>query len=170
MAGFRNWLVARTAPVKAMLVKVGTSGLKRTRWYEFLLRFGLGGFVTAGAGLLCDKFGPSFGGLFLGFPAILAASTTLLDKHERERKQEHGMHGTTRGRLAAAADATGATIGSIGLIAFAWVVCKLLVPHNLGLVVCGATIVFAFVSVVLWWIWKRNLPHRFRKAVFDSSS
>jgi hypothetical protein len=74
-----------------MIVAVSTSGLKRAKWYEFLLRFVLGGAVTSTAGILAKKFGPSFGGLFLAFPAILAASATLVEKHERRRKEKKGM-------------------------------------------------------------------------------
>src|SRR5579864_7966393 len=59
-----------------MLVFVSTSGLKRAKWYEYVIRFSLGGLVTAGAALLAKKFGPEFGGLFLAFPAILAASAS----------------------------------------------------------------------------------------------
>jgi hypothetical protein len=102
-----------------MLVKVRFSNFKRTKWWEYAIRFSLGGLVTAGAGLLAKKFGPSFGGLFLAFPAILAASVTLVAKHEREKKEEKALKGMRRGRQAGAADAAGAVIGSMGLIAFA---------------------------------------------------
>jgi hypothetical protein len=78
-----------------MIVAVSTSGLKRAKWYEFLLRFVLGGAVTSTAGILAKKFGPSFGGLFLAFPAILAASATLVEKHERRRKEKKGMGACT---------------------------------------------------------------------------
>ena len=74
-----------------MFVSISTSGLKRAKWYEYAIRFGLGGLATALAGLLAKKFGPSFGGIFLAFPAILAGSTTLVEKHERERKEEKGF-------------------------------------------------------------------------------
>jgi hypothetical protein len=152
-----------------MIVTFSTSGLKLTSWREYLIRFGMGGLVTAGAGVLADKFGPSFGGLFLGFPAILAASATLVDKHERERKAAAGLHGSCRGRLVAAADSAGATMGSIGLTSFAWFVWKLMPDHNPWLVVLGATLVFAIVSVSVWWIWRRYLPRRLREAAFKSS-
>ena len=61
-----------------MIVSVSTSSLKRTKWWEYAIRFALGGLVTAGAGVLAKALGPSFGGMFLAFPAILAASTTLI--------------------------------------------------------------------------------------------
>ena len=74
-----------------MTVALNLSGLKRTKWYEYVVRFVLGGMVTAGAALIAKDVSPSFGGLFLAFPAILAASSTLVEKHERERKEEKGL-------------------------------------------------------------------------------
>jgi uncharacterized protein DUF3147 len=79
-----------------MIVTISTSGLKRTKWWELLLRFVLSGLVTAGAGVLAKKVGPSFGGLFLAFPAILASSVTLIQKHERESKQQRHERGNSR--------------------------------------------------------------------------
>jgi uncharacterized membrane protein (GlpM family) len=148
-----------------MLVSVSTSGLKRAKWYEYMIRFVLGGLVTALAGLLAKKFGPSFGGLFLAFPAIFAASTTLIEKHERERKEEKGLRGVYRSRQAAGADAAGAAMGSIGLISFAVAVWKLLPEHNSTAVILGSTLIWAFVAVGVWYAWKRKIPRRLRKAV-----
>ena len=149
-----------------MIIAISTSGLKHTRWYEYVIRFTLGGLVTAGAGLLAKKFGPGFGGLFLAFPAILVASTTLVQKHERERKEEKGLHGVYRGRQAAGADAAGAAMGSIGLMAFAILVWKLLPEHAPWLVITSATLLWAAVSAAVWWTWKRNYTHRVRRALF----
>lgn len=121
-----------------------------------MLRFVLGGLVTAGAGVIAKKVGPSFGGLFLAFPAILASSVTLIEKHERERKQQEGMNGVVRGRQAAGADAAGAAMGSVALIAFAGCVWKLLPDHSPWLVIGGATLLWAAVCVTVWYLWKRN--------------
>ena len=143
-----------------MIINISVSGLKRLRWWEFLLRFVLGGLVTAVAGMLAKKFGASFGGLFLAFPAILASSLTLVEKHERERKQQKGLRGVIRGRQAAAADAAGAAMGSIGLIAFAVFVWKLLPDHNASLVIGGATLLWAVVCAIVWYLWKRNFMRR----------
>jgi len=141
----------------AMIVSISTSGLKRSKWWEFMLRFVLGGLVTAGAGVLSKKCGPGFGGLFLAFPAILASSVTLVEKHERERKQQKAMSGSIRGRLAAGADAAGASMGSIALIVFAVCVWQLLPDHSAWLVIGGATLLWAMVCVTVWYLWKRNL-------------
>ena len=61
---------------------------------------------------------PRTGGLFLAFPAIFSASATLIEKHERERKEKVGLRGTRRGKEAAALDAAGAALASLGLLAF----------------------------------------------------
>ncbi|HET7442988.1 MAG TPA: DUF3147 family protein [Terriglobales bacterium] len=140
------------------------SGLKRAKWYEYLIRFTLGGLVTAIAGFIADKFGPAIGGLFLAFPAILVASSTLIEKHERERKEQHGLHGLYRGRHAAGADAAGAAVGSLGLMAFGWFVWKFAPGHSAPLVIALATLIWAVVSGGVWWVWKRNYPHRLWKA------
>src|ERR1700759_2223782 len=102
-----------------MLVRIKVSALRDTHWHEYALRFGLGGLATVCTGLIAEFFGPVTGGLFLAFPAIFCASATLIEKHERDRKQKTGLPGTRRGRQAAALDALGATIGSFGLLGFA---------------------------------------------------
>jgi hypothetical protein len=76
------------------------SALRRTRWYEYAARFLFGGAVTVGAGLVTKYFGPGLGGLFLAFPAIFPATATLVEKHEREKKEQAGIHKTVRGRQA----------------------------------------------------------------------
>jgi len=58
----------------------------------------------------------------LAFPAIFVASATLVEKHERERKQKRGLAGRRRGTDAAALDAAGAALGTLGLVAFGSVV------------------------------------------------
>lgn len=103
----------------AMTVKIDPSGLKETTWHEYAVRFVAGGLLTVIAGVIARKWGPGVGGLFLAFPAIFPASATLLEKHERQRKQQKGLHGEKRGVDAAAVDAMGAAMGSLGLVAFA---------------------------------------------------
>src|SRR6202021_3285418 len=108
-----------------MKVSANFSALKKTKWYEYAVRFLLGGSVTVVAGLVASHYGPVFGGLFLAFPAIFPASATLVEKHEREKKQRAGIVKTIRGREAAALDARGAAIGSVGLIGFAFTAWRL---------------------------------------------
>src|SRR5579872_5432874 len=111
-------------------VSLDFSAFRRTKWYEYAVRFLVGGAITVIAGLLAKKFGPAFGGLFLAFPAIFPASATLVQKHEAEKKREAGIVGSCRGRQAAALDARGAAMGGIGLACFAFVVWKTLALWN----------------------------------------
>jgi uncharacterized protein DUF3147 len=138
-----------------MRIKIDPSALKTTRWYEFGVRFLSGGLITAAAGMIAKKFGPGVGGLFLAFPAIFPASATLIEKHETQKKERAGIHGSTRGRKAAAVDAAGAAIGSIGLLSFAVLVKQLLAGHSPWLVLTGATGVWLAVSLLLWQIRER---------------
>lgn len=102
-----------------MLVKLKASALKQGKWYEYVLRFVLGGAMTVVAGLIAEKFGPEIGGLFLAFPAIFCASATIIEKHERERKERKRLQGRERGRNAAALDAAGAGWAGLALASFA---------------------------------------------------
>jgi hypothetical protein len=138
-----------------MRIKIDPSALKKTRWYEFGVRFLAGGLITAAAGMIAKEFGPGVGGLFLAFPAIFPASATLIEKHEKQKNERTGVHGVVRGRKAAAVDAAGAAIGSIGLLAFALLVKRFLVGHSPGLVLIGATGVWLAISLPLWQIRKR---------------
>ncbi len=109
-----------------MKVHADFSALRRTKWYEYAIRFLFGGIITAITGMIAKKFGPEVGGLFLAFPAIFPATATLIEKHEKQKKQRKGLNGTKRGRLAAGVDAAGAAMGAGGLLVFALIVWKLL--------------------------------------------
>ena len=91
-----------------MAVKLKWSTLAEGHWYEYAIRFVLGGAATMFAGWIATEWGPVIGGLFLAFPAIFPASATLVEKHERERKENAGLRGAKRGRDAAALEAAGA--------------------------------------------------------------
>lgn len=156
MAGSGVDAVVSPSCLTLMTIALSTSGLKRARWWEYAVRFVLGGLVTVVAGILAKKMGPSFGGLFLAFPAILAASSTLIERHERQKKEQKGMGGMYRGRNAAGADAAGAAMGSLGLVAFAGVVAKLLPHHSTLFAISAATLTWALVSISAWFLWKRG--------------
>jgi hypothetical protein len=134
------------------------SALRQSHWYEYLLRFVLGGLATVMTGLIAEYWGPEVGGLFLAFPAVFCASATLIEKHERARKQKVGLNGFRRGTDATALDSSGAAVGSIGLGAFALVVW--LAPAALGFagLVFGAA-VWAVVSIAAWYL-QRHLRSR----------
>ena len=132
-----------------MVVRVKWSAFKQSHWYEYVLRFVLGGLATTLAGGVANVFGPEAGGLFLAFPGIFCASATLIEKHERERKQELGLSGYRRGIDAAALDAAGAGLGSIGLALFGLGVCLLAPTLAIGSLVLGS-VAWLAVSVSLW--------------------
>jgi Protein of unknown function (DUF3147) len=139
-----------------MRIKVNPSGLRQTKWHQYAVRFVFGGFITAVAGVIAKKYGAGVGGLFLAFPAIFPASATLIEKHEQERKQEHGLNGTDRGREAASVDAAGSAMGSIGLLVFAFLGWRFLPSHAPWLVIAIATLTWLAISVLLWQLRRRG--------------
>ena len=139
-----------------MIIKIDPSGLKQTKWHEYALRFVAGGIITVIAGVIARKWGPGIGGLFLAFPAIFPASATLIEKHERQRKQESGMRGEERGTDAAAIDALGSAMGSLGLLAFAGICWWLIPGYPAPLALGSAIIAWLLVSFSVWIIRQRR--------------
>ena len=157
-----------------MKIKVDKSGLGRSKWYEYVVRFAFGGTVTALAGIIAKRFGPEVGGLFLAFPAIFPAAATLIEKHEKRKKERAGLQGVARGRKAAGVDAAGAWMGGIGLIAFAFLVWQGLPRLAMSIVLGGGTLVWFITAVFVWEfrekLWRRwahgaNAAHRLRTSV-----
>jgi len=114
---------------------VDAGGLTRTSLAQYALRFVFGGVVTTLTGLVARRWGPSAGGLFLAFPAILPASLTLVARHETRRD--------------AADDARGAVLGAAALIVFAAVVLAL-VERPAWLALGTATAAWLAVAIALW--------------------
>jgi hypothetical protein len=137
-----------------MMIRIDLAGLRRTKWHDYAIRFLFGGLITAAAGLIAQRWGPSIGGLFLAFPAIFPASATLVEKHEKEKKARAGLPGAERGRKAAAIDAAGAALGCIGLVGFALVVWQLLGSHETSMVLGGAGLLWLGISGLGWKILK----------------
>jgi uncharacterized protein DUF3147 len=138
-----------------MHIKVDPSVIGQTRWYEYAVRFLFGGLITAVAGIIAMKLGPAIGGLFLAFPAIFPASATLIEKHEKEKKEVQGLSGTRRGREAASVDAAGSAMGSVGLLVFALIVWQFAPRCRTGMVLTGGTVAWLTVSVLIWHVRKR---------------
>jgi hypothetical protein len=147
-----------------MKIEADFSALKGVRWYEYALRFVAGGTITVITGILAQRYGPLFGGLFLAFPAIFPASATLVEKHENKKKKIAGIPQTSRGRLSAALDARGATLGAIGLACFALVVWRWLPRGNAALVLILALATWMALSLLIWRLWKA------RHALFSPNS
>ena len=111
------------------------------------------------AGLIATRFGPGIGGLFLAFPAIFPAGASLIEDHEKKRKAEYGYDGMLRGRLAASVDAAGASLGCIGLMAFAVILWRCIPVHNAYWVISIATLVWMTLSGTLWALRRKRIFH-----------
>lgn len=128
-----------TARAGHVHVEAHPAKIRETKWHEYALRFVFGGIITAVVGIIGKAFGPVVAGLFLAFPAILPASLTLISRHEGER--------------AAALDALGAALGSIGLIAFGAMIWLLATRSAGWLAILVASVAWLSVSVALWLIY-----------------
>ncbi len=132
-------------------IRFSLSSLREGRWYEYLIRFALGGGATVFTGLVSSVCGSSVGGLFLALPAIFCASATLIERHEIRRKREAGLAGERRGQGAAALDAAGAALGALGMLAFA-IVFSLMVESSILAAFVGASLAWLIVSMVAWYV------------------
>ena len=135
-----------------MLIKIDFSALNATKWHEYAVRFLFGGLITAITGIIAQKFGPIIGGLFLAFPAIFPATATLIEKHEKKKKNERGLAGRIRARKATSVDAAGSAMGSIGLFVFATVCWKFMSIRGTAIVLASATLGWLATAVLTWHI------------------
>jgi hypothetical protein len=94
---------------------------------HLLVRFAFGAGTSAIAAGVTLAFGARAGGLFLAFPAILAATVTLIEKDDTAR--------------AAREDARGAIVGAVALSVFAAVAAALfaVIPGGAALVAATAS-------------------------------
>jgi hypothetical protein len=132
-------------------IRFSPSSLKEGRWYEYLVRFALGGAATIFTGLVSKRYGAFVGGLFLALPVIFCASATLIEKHEIRRKRAAGVAGQRRGQMAAAVDSAGAALGALGMLAFATVF-ALTVKTSIVAAFMGASLAWLMVSVAAWYV------------------
>lgn len=77
-------------------IRISPSSLREGRWYEYVIRFALGGAATVFTGIISSRYGASVGGLFLALPAIFCASATLIEKHEIRRARSGSQRRTAR--------------------------------------------------------------------------
>jgi hypothetical protein len=149
-------------------IRLSPSSLKEGRWYEYVIRFALGGAATVFTGLVSSRYGASVGGLFLALPAIFCASATLIEKHETRRKREAGLDGGRRGQTAAALDAAGAALGALGMVAFA-VVFWMVVQSSIATAFIGASLAWLTVSVAAWYL-RRQMRSARKGTISEKSS
>ena len=119
-----------------MKPQIDPVGLGKAEPWEYVVRFGFGGAVTACTGLIAQRYGPAIGGLFLAFPAILPASLTLVERHD--------------GRRDAADDARGSVLGAVALLIFAAVPLLLVNVCPPALTLVAATAAWCAAAVALW--------------------
>jgi hypothetical protein len=144
-------------------IRFSVSSLREGKWYEYVIRFVLGGAATVFAGLVSSRYGASVGGLFLALPAIFCASATLIEKHEIRRKREAGLSGVRRGQEAAAVDAAGAALGALGMVAFA-IVFAVVVKASIPGAFISASLAWLAVSIVAWLVRRKTRSVRRRAA------
>jgi hypothetical protein len=140
-------------------IRFSASSLKEGRWYEYLIRFALGGAATVFTGLISSRYGAFIGGLFLALPAIFCASATLIEKHEIRRKREAGHSGERRGQMAAAVDSAGAALGAIGMLAFA-IVFSLTAETTVATAFMAASFAWLAISVAAWYVRRKTRSAR----------
>jgi hypothetical protein len=138
-----------------MLIGINVAKLREGTPTEYLTRFLFGGIVTVVATLIARHYGPVIGGLFLAFPGIFAPGLSMTETHAIERKDKAGANGALFARAEASVEAAGASVGALGLAAFALVLWKGLPTHSLTLILPLAATAWLAVSVLLWWLRKR---------------
>jgi hypothetical protein len=113
----------------------------RVKRRDLLYRFLAGGLTSVGAGLVTLAFGARAGGIFLAFPAILAASLTLIEEQEDSEKARE--------------DSRGAVVGGVGLAAFAVVAALTLGRLSAAIALALAALAWLVVALAgyfaLWW-------------------
>ncbi len=133
-----------------MVLRAKPGRLRETEWWEYLVRFAFGGAVTAIAGWIASRYGPVVGGLFLAFPGIFPSSITLVERHERKKKEQRGLQGERRAREVSSVVAAGSALGSVGLAGFALLAWLLLPRLGTAAALALATLTWICVSVLAW--------------------
>jgi uncharacterized protein DUF3147 len=97
---------------------------------DLLIRFVAGAVTSVTAGVVTIAFGARAGGILLAFPAILAASLTLIEQKEDSADAREDARGAIAGGFALAAFAAVAAVSfghipgalALAIAALAWVV------------------------------------------------
>jgi len=103
---------------------------------DYLLRFAFGAAISLLAALVGMAVGPKLGGIFLGFPAILPASLTLIQKKA--------------GKEEAAVDSEGAILGAIAMVVFALLVAVSVQAWGVVPSLAAALVAWTVVAIALY--------------------
>lgn len=121
---------------RGLIPRVEPDAIKKHEPKDYLVRFAFGAAISLVAGVIGMKFGPVVGGVFLGFPAILPASLTLIEKKE--------------GREQASIDSVGAILGAIAMVAFAVVIVVWATTLGVRLSLFAALVVWTVIAFFLY--------------------
>jgi uncharacterized membrane protein (GlpM family) len=117
------------------------ANLREANARELGIRFAAGAATSVVVGLVTLAFGPHVGGILLAFPAILAASLTLIEKQEDA--------------VEAREDARGAIAGGVALVFFAMATTTLITHLPGGVTLAIAAVVWLVAATSLyaafWW-------------------
>lgn len=81
-------------------VRVRPGKAREVRPRDLVIRFAFGAGTSIVAGITTLVFGPRAGGVLLAFPAILAASLTLIAEESDKREAREDARGATAGAVA----------------------------------------------------------------------
>lgn len=137
-----------------MRIRFNPAPLKESTLAGHAFRFAMGGAVTVGTGLVAQTWGAAVGGLFLALPAILPAGIALIVRLQN-RKAGRAARGN-RGRRAAVLEATGASAGALGLVAFALVGWSRFGHWPAWLALATATAAWCAVALLVWIVRKSH--------------
>lgn len=122
--------------------KLSVSNVRETTARELIIRFVAGAATSVASGLVTLAFGARVGGILLGFPAIMAASLTLIAEEEDKRHARE--------------DARGGIVGACALTLFAAVAASTFGHLPGGVVLALATVVWVVGSLLMYAIlWYR---------------
>ncbi len=107
--------------------------LREVRGRDLALRFAAGALTSVIAGIVTLVWGAKVGGILLAFPAILAASLTLIEEEQDAADARE--------------DSRGAMVGALALAAFAAVGALTFTRWSAGIVLLAATGVWALVAL-----------------------
>jgi len=125
----QSWREPPEESIGTQVAKVGDLRLR-----DLIVRFTFGAITSAVAGSLSILFSPIVGGVFLAFPAILAASLTLIAEEEDKEESREDGRGAAVGALALAAFAG---IGVLTFTVIAWPMALAVASGGWALVALG---------------------------------
>ena len=119
-----------------LIPKFDFGAIAKQKPSAYLTRFAFGAGISLAAGLIGMFFGPVVGGIFLGFPAILPASLTLIEKKD--------------GKQQAAIDSEGAILGALAMVVYSVLVVVMATKIGVVPTLALALLVWVVVAVALY--------------------